>query len=105
MAARQIFLQRDAVALLDAETGSGRGAKPGHMSDRLVPEDQRAACLRIFQIIGPVAAAHAAELDAQKPAVLRQIRFLERAHFGAPDVVGHRCRNLVHGRTFPRATC
>ena len=35
------------------------------------------------------------------PAVLRQIRLLEHAHLGAPDVVGHRCGDLVHGQTFP----
>src|SRR5438132_13933462 len=103
VAARQIFFQRDAVAFLDAE--AGRGPEPGHMSDRLVPEDQRTTRPRIFQIIGPVAAAHAAELDAQQPAVGRQVRLLERAYLGAPDVVGHRCGDLVHGRTFPGVTC
>src|SRR5690242_11682536 len=70
------------------------------MSDRLVPEDERAARLRLFQIVGPVAAAHAAELDAEEPAVGRQVRLLERTHLGAPDVVGDRCSDLVHSR-FP----
>src|SRR5436190_12773546 len=66
MAARQILFQRDAVAFLDAE--AGRGAEPGHVSDRLVTKNERAARLRIFQIVGPVAAAHATELDAKEPA-------------------------------------
>jgi len=53
MPAGQVLLERDTVALLDAETRGRRGAEARDMADRLVTEDQRAARLGVFEIIRP----------------------------------------------------
>src|SRR5262249_56740111 len=89
-----------AFAVVDAEAGDRGGSEACHMPDRLVAEDQRAARFRIFKVIGPVAAADAAQFDAQKPTIVRQRRLRELAHFGAPDVVGDRGGNRGHAKAF-----
>ena len=66
MAAGQIFLQRDAVALLQAKPSPGVASQTLDAAHGFMAQHQRALGLRIFQIIGPVAAADPGHLDAQQ---------------------------------------
>jgi hypothetical protein len=97
MAAGQILLERDAVALLDAEALRRGAAELRHGPDGLVPEDERPLRLRILQVIRPIAAADAAQLDAQESAVGGNGRFIEFAHLGAPDISGDGGADRCHG--------
>ena len=66
MAAGQIFFQRDPVAFFQPKASPGVAPKPLDAAHGFVAQNQRALGLRIFQIIGPVAAADPGHLDAQQ---------------------------------------
>jgi hypothetical protein len=102
MAAGQILFECDAIAFLHAEALRRGTAQLGDRADGLVPEDQRALRLRIFQVVRPVAAADAAELDLEQPAIRWNSRGLELAHLGTPDVGGNGGADRCHGESLSR---
>ena len=81
VAARQILFERHPVAFLHTETAARDVADFLDAADGLVTEDERSFGLRVAQIIGPVAAADARQLDMQQARVGRHIGTRKLAHF------------------------
>ena len=86
MAAGQIFLQRDPIALFQAKAPPCVAPKTLDAAHGFVAQNQRALGLRIFQIIGPVAAADAGHLDAQQARIRSDVGQRQLAHLGLANI-------------------
>src|SRR6266536_3759006 len=81
MAARQVVLEKDEIALVEAFLGRERLAGSGQAADVLVPHDQRAAPQR-QAVLADVGPTDASDLDLQQRRIVGNRREIQLPQFG-----------------------